>query len=109
MKRLILLCLAVAACPDSLFGGPIYGSISYNGGALRGATVTVTCAGRRDGSVPTRDDGSYRVIVQQEGRCTMTVSGTFGSASGEVVSSGNAAKYNFAVVRGRLGFELRLQ
>lgn len=109
MKRLILLCLAVAACPESLFGGPIYGAISYNGGPLRGATVAVTCAGRKDGPVPTRDDGSYRVIVQQEGRCTMTVSGGFGSASAEVVSSGNAAKYNFVVVKGRLGFELRLQ
>jgi hypothetical protein len=60
MRRIIFLCLVVALCPALLWAGPIYGTIFFNGGALRGASISIACAG--DPAVPgsTLDDGSYR-------------------------------------------------
>ena len=109
MRQLALLCLAALLCPALLCAGPIYGVIFFNGSAVRGASITVSCGGPAGGG-STLDDGSYRINVPREGRCIFTVSsGSFGQASAEVVLSSGAVQYNFAVVRGGGGFELRRQ
>jgi len=111
MRRIIFLCLVVALCPTLLWAGPIYGTIFFNGSALRGASITILCpAGAPVPPGSTLDDGSYRIAVPREGRCTLTVtSPSFpGAASADVVSLPNAAEYNFAVVqKGDGGYELR--
>ena len=110
MRRITFLCLVVALCPALLWAGPIYGTIFYNDGALRGASISIACAGGPPIPGSTLDDGSYRIAVPREGRCTFTVtSPSFqGAASADVVSLPNAAEYNFAVVqRGGGGYELR--
>ena len=105
--------LAIAAlCPGVVRAGQIYGSIFFNGGALRGGQISVSCGGREVANGATLDDGSYRIRVAQEGRCMFSVkSPSFqGLAGAEVVSSSGAAEYKFAVVaKPGGGFELRRQ
>jgi hypothetical protein len=104
----MFLCLVVALFPALLWAGPIYGTIFLNGGALRGASVSIACPGGPAVSGSTLDDGSYRIAVPRQGRCTFTVTNpAFGALSAEVVSVPNAAEYNFMVVRGNGGYELR--
>ena len=110
MRRILLMCLIVTFCPAFLWAGPIYGNIFYKSAALRRASFSITCPGAASVSGSTLDDGSYRVAVPREGRCTLTVtSPSFqGAASGDVVSLPNAAEYNFAVVpKSGGGYELR--
>jgi hypothetical protein len=106
-KLLVFLALG----PACLYAGPIYGSIFFNGTALRGASIAVACGGRPAAGGSTLDDGSYRVVVPQTGRCTISVTSSAfpGQARGEIVSSSAATQYNFAVVKGGGGFELRRQ
>jgi hypothetical protein len=107
--RRVIFCLVVVLSPALLWAGPIYGTIFYNGGALRGASISIACPGGADVPGSTLDDGSYRVVVPREGRCTLTVrSPSFqGAASADVVSIPNATEYNFDVVQRGGGYELR--
>ena len=109
MRQRALICLLAALGPACLFGGPIFGNISHNGQALRGASINISCPGG-GGSGSTLDDGSYRVNVQAQGNCTLTVQSPVGAVSAPVVSSASAAQYNFAVVqKPGGGWELRRQ
>lgn len=101
---LVVATLLVAARVDA---GAIYGSILFNGAGLKGGAITVTC-GAESVKGATLDDGSYRV-TSPEGRCTFTVTGSFGTASADVTSASSATRYNFEVVKGASGFELRRQ
>jgi len=109
VSRTAIFGLLLTLAPGCLSAGPIYGSIFRNGAAVRRAPLTIVCGGT---SYPgsTLDDGTYRINVQQTGRCTLTatVPGA-GTASAEVVSIASAAQYNFQVVKGSSGFELRRQ
>lgn len=111
MKRIAVMCLVAALCPKLLRAGPIYGAIFFNGGAVRRASISIVCAAGAPALGSTLDDGSYRITVPQEGRCTFTVtSHDFqGEARAGIVSLPNAAQYNFAVVKGANGYELRRQ
>lgn len=109
MRRLTLVCLFAVFGPVYLFGGPIFGTISFRGQALRGASINISCPGG-GGSGTTLDDGSYRVQVQVQGNCTLTVNSPAGAVGAPVVSSPTAAQYNFAVVQRPDGsLELRRQ
>jgi len=101
---LVMTTLAVAWPVDA---GAIYGSIFFNGAGLKGGAITITCGGDSVKGA-TLDDGSYR-ITSPEGRCTFTVTGSFGTASADVTSASSATRYNFEVVKGASGFELRRQ
>lgn len=101
---LAVVALLVAARADA---GAIFGSIFFNGAGLKGGAITITCGGDAVKGA-TLDDGSYRVTAP-EGRCTFTVAGSFGTASADVTSASSATRYNFEVVKGASGFELRRQ
>ena len=96
--------LLVAARVDA---GAIFGSIFFNGAGLKGGAITITCGGDSVKGA-TLDDGSYR-ITAPEGRCTFAVAGSFGTATADVTSASSATRYNFEVVKGASGFELRRQ
>ena len=109
MKRLKWLSAIIMVLPAFLAAGPIYGVILFNSKALRGAAISITCAGDPPATGSTLDDGSYRVLAPRQGRCTFTVtSSSFpGAARAEIVSLQDAAPYNFVVVAGNGGYELR--
>ena len=98
MVRIVVLLLVISLTPVCLFAGPIYGSIlDSNGRSVSQARINIVCGGA---SFPgsTLSDGSYRINVTQTGRCgfTVAVPGA-GDVTAEVVSSADAAQYNFRV------------
>lgn len=107
MRRLTLLSAITAIVPSFLTCGPLYGVILFNSQALRGAAISVDCPGAPPATGSTLDDGSYRVSVPRQGRCTFTVKNNTFQARAEVVSLQDAAQYNFVVVAANGGYELR--
>jgi hypothetical protein len=109
MRRFKWLSVILTVFPAFLSAGPIYGVILFNSAALRGATISITCPGAPPVPGSTLDDGSYRVSVPRQGRCTFTVTSNTvpGGARAEVVSLQDAAQYNFVVVPAGGGYELR--
>lgn len=101
--------LPLLLAPFALQAGPIYGSIFMDGRAVRGATVEILMGNNSQGKTVTLDDGSYRVSVNADGRCTLVVTVNDVRAAADVISSGYAARYNFAIVKGGGGYELRRQ
>ncbi len=101
--------LAAALLPAGLSAGPVYGVILFNAQALRGASVRIDCPGARQPATgSTLDDGSYRVQVPQQGRCTFTVRTGGLQTQTEIVSLQDAAQYNFEVITtGGNRYELR--
>jgi hypothetical protein len=109
MRWRISLYVVLIVCPVCLYAGPIFGSIFFNNAALRGASIQISCGGSVVASGSTLDDGSYRINVPNEGRCTLSVTSNNIQASADVVSSSSASRFNFVVVRRNGGYELRRQ
>ncbi len=108
MRHLVLTAAALLSVPSLALAGPVYGSVFFNGAALKAAAITVACGGETVKGA-TLDDGTYRVRVP-EGKCTFTVAGQpFGTATAEIVSSSSAVRYVFDVVKSDGGYELRKQ
>ena len=109
MRVRMLRFVSILLLSSALQAGPIYGAIFMEGRAVRGATVEVLVGNSSQGKAVTLDDGSYRVNVGTEGRCTLVVTVNDVRAAADVISSGNAARYNFAIIKGGGGYELRRQ
>jgi hypothetical protein len=108
MRYLVLTGAVVLSLPSLALAGPVYGSVFFNGAALKAAAITVACGGETVKGA-TLDDGTYRLRVP-EGKCTFTVAGQpFGTATAEIVSSTGSVRYVFDVVKGDGGYELRKQ
>ncbi len=109
MRRFRWLPVVGLIFPGFLGAGPIYGVILFNAKALSGAAITIACAGAAPATGSTLDDGSYRVPVRPQGRCSFTLtSASFpGPVRTEIVSLQDAAPYNFVVVAANGGYELR--
>jgi len=109
MRRIEWLFAIIAVVPAFLDAGPIYGVILFDSRALGGAAISIACPGAPPATGTTLDDGTYRVPVSRQGRCTFTVtSRSFaGPARADVVSLQDAAQYNFVVMPVGTGYELR--
>jgi hypothetical protein len=109
MRRLLPLSVILILAPALLSAGPIYGVILFNSRALGGASVNVACPGAPPVNGSTLDDGSYRIGAPRQGRCTMTVTSRAfpGPVRADIVSLQDASLYNFVVVAGNGGYELR--
>jgi hypothetical protein len=107
MRQFIRLCGAVFFLPAFLFAGQIYGSVTAGGRAVPKAVISVKCGGAVTTGA-TADDGSYRMNVPQQGRCTFELSSYRGQPSADVFSYPNPAQYDFDLVRRSDGnYELR--
>jgi hypothetical protein len=94
--------------PASVLAGPIYGSVRDGPNPLRSAQIEIACPDFRPGAVrvqgQTDDLGSFRLNVLPRGRCLLRV----GNAVPTIIySSDNAIRYDFDVVSGPSGRELR--
>ncbi len=103
LSRVFFLLLAL----ETAYAGQIYGSIADHGKAVPGAAIAIDCGGTV-ASGATAADGSYRVHVPREGRCsfTVTIQGRRGSLV--VFSYQTPSQYDFEVERRPDGtFELK--
>ncbi|MEQ1886229.1 MAG: carboxypeptidase-like regulatory domain-containing protein [Bryobacteraceae bacterium] len=100
---------AVLAFAGVLHAGQLYGSVSENGKPVANAPVAITCAGEQTkGS--TNADGTYRITVMQQGRCTFTLTGRQGSPGVLVFSYDKPTLYDLEVARKADGSnELRIR
>src|SRR5690349_16887437 len=98
MRHFIGLCWVGFFLPAFLAAGQIYGSVTTGGRAVPRARIAVTCGGAITPAA-TADDGSYRMNVPQQGRCTMEISSYPGRPSAAVFSYPNPTQYDFDLVR----------
>jgi hypothetical protein len=94
LRRLWLVCVLV---PVSVQAGQIYGSVIENGRALPNAAIRINCQAGGSAESQTAGDGSFRVNVAGEGRCTFTL--TQYGASATVFSNVRPTQYDFELRR----------
>ncbi len=98
-----VLTILAAKC---LFAGQIYGSLSQNGHPMAGARLTVVCGNARiDGT--TAADGSFRMTMQQQGRCNLAVTSAPGAPSIVVFSYPNPVQYDLILVQVKGGYQVQ--
>ncbi|MEQ1947673.1 MAG: hypothetical protein ABL995_10825 [Bryobacteraceae bacterium] len=100
---------AALAFAGSLYAGQLYGSVSENGKPVASVPVIITCSGEQTkGS--TNADGTYRITVMQQGRCTFALPGKPGSPAVLVFSYDKPTLYDLEVARKSDGSgELRIR
>ncbi len=94
MKKLLAPCLALLLGLPALAGaGEIYGKITLNGNALgEGTEVAARCGDTAYPAVRTDGTGSYNLVVNETGKCTLTVTHDAQSATLSVASYEDAAQ-----------------
>jgi hypothetical protein len=94
--------------PASVLAGPIYGSVRDGPNPLRSTPIEIACPDFRPGSTrvagQTDNLGSFRLNVVPRGRCLLRVGNV---APTLIYSSDNAIRYDFDVMPGPSGRELR--
>ena len=103
--RSLVLMIAVL-CPAVAYAGQIYGSIIFHGAALANAAVEIDCQGAISSGV-TAADGAYRINVQPQGQCVLTLPSYAGRPRAMIFSSPNPSLYDFELVQLPNGYELR--
>lgn len=92
---LTMLCLAIA-CTTAL-AGEFYGTIKEGGKPIKAATkIEVKCA-KGSYSAETDKLGSYRLFVQEQGKCTLSVKSGDVAAQMAVTSFEDSTRYNLVL------------
>ena len=109
MKSIKGLSLVLALfVPAVLYAGQIYGTIVSGGQPVKGAAVEIQCGKEAAATGSTAADGSYRINVQQQGQCTLSLPSYEGRPSAVVFSGPNPSLYNFELTKlGDGKYELR--
>jgi hypothetical protein len=94
--------------PAVLYAGQIYGTIVSEGQAVKGASIEIKCGQEAPVTGSTGADGSYRINVEQQGQCTLSLPSYEGRPTAVVFSGPNPALYNFELTKLADGkYELR--
>jgi hypothetical protein len=109
MKSIRGLSLVLALLvPAVVYAGQIYGTIVSKGEAVKNAGIEIQCGKEAPATGSTSADGSYRINVQQQGQCTLSLPSYEGRPSAVVFSGPNPALYNFELTKLADGkYELR--
>ncbi len=87
MRKTCCLVALLALAPGFAAAGEIYGRITEGGKPVgEGVAVEMTCGGKAAPASKTDKAGSYHVVADKEGKCTLTVRHKGQSASLEVMS-----------------------
>ncbi len=98
MKTIPILIVLLVCVPSFAFGGEIYGSLTEGGSSVGpGAQVEVTCAGKTYPRNTTDQYGSYRLYVQEKGKCTLKVHYKQQSLSTEISSYERSVRYDLVL------------
>jgi len=98
MKTIAILIVLLACVPSFAFGGEIYGTLTEEGRSVGpNAQVEVTCAGKTYPRNTTDQYGSYRLYVQETGKCTLKVHYKEQSPSTEISSYEKSVRYDLVL------------
>lgn len=93
--------------PTVAFTGQIFGSLKEGRRSVgRGVPVEVICGGDRY-AVQTDAYGSYNIYAPKTGKCTFVVTHKGASAHASVYSYKDPVRYDFELIQGGRGYELR--
>lgn len=93
MRKLSTLLALLLAAPTIVSAGEIYGKIVANGAPVgESATVEIKCGPKSFPAVKTDKSGSYHIVVEQTGKCSLTVSWNKQSASLDIASYDDAVQ-----------------
>jgi len=97
MKKTIGLLLACGLLAPSLCGGELFGTITDGRKPLpAGTKVEITAPGKTY-TAETDKFGSYRIIVKEKGKCTITVRVQNQTASADLFSYDKSTRYNWTL------------
>ena len=105
MNKLIAIAVAAATSmlPVFAFAGEVFGVVKGASGVVDGADVAANCGDQAYGPVKTEKKGSYRLVIGQTGKCTLTVTHDGKSATMNVVSFDDATQSDVVLAVGADG------
>jgi hypothetical protein len=93
MDRVISALVVCCLLPVAAQAGEVFGTVRNDKGPVgEGATVTAKCGENSYGPVTTDKRGTYRIAINQVGKCTLTITSDASSATLDVVSFDSAAQ-----------------
>jgi hypothetical protein len=102
-KRWILKAMAgiATAAPVIALASTLFGTITVNGGPAGNRPLTVACPNLPPVPITTDRAGSYRVVINFTGRCTLQVDPPNGPST-TVVFHPDGTRYDFDLSQGAL-------
>ena len=98
MRKAALIVMVVGFAAGTAVAGEIYGKITQGGVAVgEGASVSVKCGAKSYPAQKTDKTGSYHLVVQEAGKCALTVAIKGQSASIDVVSYDDPVQVDIVV------------
>ena len=98
MRKLIALLLVALAAISLAAAGEVYGKIVADGNPVgEGTTVSAKCASQAYPPVSTDASGSYHTVLDETGRCTLTVTFKGQSADVAIVSYDDAVQVDLVL------------
>jgi hypothetical protein len=93
MKKTIATLVVLLAIPTLAAAGEVYGKITLGGNPVgEGTTVSAKCGAKSYAAVATDKTGTYHLVIDEPGKCTLTVTMKGQSADVAVVSYDDAAQ-----------------
>jgi hypothetical protein len=96
MKALALVTLLLIA-PSAALAGEVYGKITEGGAAAAGASVEAKCGDKSFPAAAADKSGSYHLVLDKTGKCTLTVKHKDQSASLDIASYDEAVQVDIAL------------
>jgi hypothetical protein len=104
MKTIAILAALIVGVPSFAFGGEIYGTLTEDGRSVGpNAQLEVTCAEKTYPRQTTDQYGSYRLFVQEKGKCTLTVHYKQQSPLTEISSYERSVRYDLVLEKKKDG------
>jgi len=98
MKNIVPLLVLAALASGPTLAGEVYGKIVEGSASVgEAATVEAKCGEKAYPAVKTDKSGSYHLVLNETGKCTMTVKYKQGSASLEIASYDEAVQYDLVL------------
>jgi hypothetical protein len=98
MKLTAISLSLLASLPSIATAGEIYGKITTSGAPVgEGTEVSAKCGARTYPATKTDKTGSYHLVIQESGKCTLSIAAKGGSTSVDVVSYDEAAQADIAL------------
>jgi hypothetical protein len=93
MKKLFVCATLLAAAATLVSAGEILGKITADGASVGdGASVAAKCGDKQYPAVKTDKSGSYRIVIPETGKCTLSVTHKGQTATLSVASYDDAAQ-----------------
>jgi hypothetical protein len=93
LKKIAVVLTLGFALSTGAHAGEVMGKITSGGASVgEGATVAAKCGDKQYPAVKTDKAGAYHLVVQETGKCTLTVGLKGQSATVEIVSYDDAAE-----------------